>query len=84
MEPLLRTVFPVELADIVADYVDQFAVPMGKAKMACCMAINIGRIHYRIAQKTHTSTTILTASHKPRKQLGSMVRGLNLSLTGSM
>ena len=41
MEPYLRTLFPSELAEIVADYADQYAVPMGKAKMACCLAIKI-------------------------------------------
>ena len=43
MEPLLRTVFPSDLADLIADYADEYAIPMGKTKMACCMAINLTR-----------------------------------------
>lgn len=45
MEPLLRTMFPSDLADLIGDYADEYAVPMGKAKMACCMSINLRRSH---------------------------------------
>ena len=65
MEPLLRTIFPAGLADIIADYADPYAVPIGKAKMACCMEINltrtgVGQVMRRIGQPCYRAWLDLT------------------------
>ena len=57
--------FLSDLADLIADYADEYAIPTAKAKMACCMEINltrtgVGQVMQRIGNPVYREWLDLT------------------------